>query len=272
MNITRLMAATCIASSLLALPVGLAQTAEAGAPATAKAPTEQAPTEQTPAVQPEALQGLSRMGAYLRTLTTFELHGDTIREEAFDDGQKIQFTGSVTYKVRRPDGLRIEVAEDRRTRQFIYDGKTLTVFSPKMGFYATVPAPATIRELLDEASDKYDIEFPLQDLFFWGTDEDSHEDLLSGVLVGYARLAGQDADQYAFREKGVDWQIWIARGAKPVPLRMVIADVDDPSKPQFEVNMVWDTAPKFATDTFAFTPPANAKAIVLNTTTPATTP
>ena len=69
------------------------------------------------------------------------------------------------------------------------------------------------------------------------------------------------AQHFAFRQPGVDWQIWIAKGEKPAPLRVVIVASDDPARPQFEADLTWDTAPQFAADTFMFTPPANAKAI-----------
>ena len=136
-----------------------------------------------------------------------------------------------------------------------------------MGYYASMPAPPTIRALLDVLYDKYDITLPLEDLFIWGTDQDWHSDLKTGTRVGYAHINGQDADQYAFREKGVDWQIWIAQGDKPLPLRVVINSTDDPARPQFEANLTWNTAPQFSADTFTFTPPADAKAIVIETST-----
>jgi hypothetical protein len=208
------------------------------------------------------------MGSYLRSLTAFELAGETVREEVFDNDQKLQFTGSIRYKVKRPDGLWIETAEDRQVRQFFFDGKSLTVFAPRMGYYTTVAAPPTIRELLDEADEKYGIVLPLEDLFRWGTEEDRHESLRTGRLIGYASISGQDTDQYAFQEAGIDWQVWIARGAKPLPLRIVIEDVEDPGRPQFEVTMTWSTEPTLAASAFSFKPPPNAKQIPIATSTP----
>jgi hypothetical protein len=251
MNVRRLATSLCLAASVLTLSFGAAIAATPAA----------TPAAEAPAVEPAALDALSRMSAYLRTLQAFQVSGETMREEVNDNGQKLQFLGSTTYKVRRPDGFTIEIAEDRRVRKVFYDGKSLTLFAPRMNYYATVPAPATIRDVLAVAADKYGITVPLEDLFVWGTSQDWHQDLKVGYLVGYARVAGQDADQYAFRQAGVDWQIWIARGDKPLPLRVVITGTDDPSLPQFESTLSWDTAPQFAADTFVFTPPADAKAI-----------
>jgi hypothetical protein len=214
-------------------------------------------------VEPQAMDALKKMGAYLRTLNAFEIKSSTLTDTVLDNGQTVQFGGNVTYRVRRPNGFVINVADDRKVRQYNYDGKSFTVFSPRMGFYATVAAPPTIREVLTAAEDKLGIELPLVDLFRWGLPEDRHADLTSGVLVGYARINGVDAEQYAFREGDVDWQIWIQRGDKPLPLKAVITLTSDPARPQFAATLNWNTSPKFSDTTFAFRPPANAKPITI---------
>ena len=255
MTARRFLMASCMAVGLFAFPHGTGFAA---------APAEKSP----PAVQPEAIDALSKMGAYLRTLKSFEMRSDTVREEVDSRDQKLQFLGTTTYKARAPNNLIVDVAEDRRVRRFVYDGKSATLLAPRMGFYATVPAPPTIRELLDVLSQKYGIVFPLEDLFLWGTDADRRADLKRGYLVGYARIAGQDADQYAFRGEGIDWQIWIARGSKPLPLRVVIAGTRDSKLPQLEASLNWNTAPKFAADTFVFKAPPGAKAIIIASSSP----
>ena len=58
------------------------------------------------------------MGAYLRTLKAFALRSETTIDEVLDNGQKVQFGGTVDYLVRKPNGLRAEIVSDRRHRQF----------------------------------------------------------------------------------------------------------------------------------------------------------
>lgn len=258
MKVGHLAIALCMAASLLALPdaASIAQPAPA-APVDAKVDAK---------VDPAALNALNLMSAYLRTLPSFSVRSDTVRDEVNDNGQKLQFTGTVSFQARRPNGLVIETATDRKERTVYYDGKSLTVWAPRMGYYATVPAPATINEMLDLAADKYGIVVPLEDLFLWGTSEDRRANLTAGYWVGYALVAGQPADQYAFRQKDLDWQIWIARGDKPLPLRVVITTTDDSTQPQFASNLTWNTSAQFTDDTFKFTPPADAKQIVLTST------
>ena len=212
-------------------------------------------------VQPESVAALRAMSAYLRSLPAFEVRAATVRDEISEGGQKLQFTGQNTYQLRKPDGFMVEMAEDRTVRQLYYDGRSLTLYAPRDGFYAHVPAPPTVRDTMEAIYDRYGIEVPLADLFRWGQGDDGTADLTSGYRVGYARVDGVDADQYAFRQRGVDWQIWIARGDKPLPLRVVVTDTSDRAQPQFEATLTWNVAPKFAANAFVFQPPKDSKAI-----------
>jgi hypothetical protein len=252
-NLWRLCAAGALAlSALLPQATSAAATQKSSPAATAE-----------PKVEPESLKALERMGTYLRTLGAFELKSDTTEDAVLDNGQKVKFAGTVDYKVRRPNSFLITTSDDRRVRQFYYDGKKFTVYSPRMGFYATVAAPPTIRELLKVVYEKYDVELPLEDLFRWGLQNDRRDQLDSGVVVGPAKIDGQDADQYAFREGNIDWQIWIARGNKPLPLRAVLTTTSDPSMPEYTASLHWNTGATFSDDTFAFKPPAKAKPITI---------
>ncbi len=226
------------------------------------AESESAPPK-AQAIDPEAVAALNKMGAYLRTLSSFEVALDTTRDMVLDNGQKVQVSGETDYKVRRPNDFVIVMASDRKTRDIYYDGKSLTVYAPRVHYYATVPAPSTIKETLAAAYDKYGIELPMEDLFRWGTPEDKHSDLKSGTLVGYAKIDGKDTDQYAFRQGDIDWQIWIQRGDKPLPVKAVITTASDPAKPEFDTVMHWTPAANFSDATFAFKPPADAKPIAI---------
>ncbi|HEY2050573.1 MAG TPA: DUF2092 domain-containing protein [Caulobacteraceae bacterium] len=270
--------AVCLGASLIALTAAAPLAAWSQAtPAPASASAKAAPAKKKPAaaatapkgvVEPASVAALGKMSAYLRTLPAFEIKMATQRDEVDVYGQLVTLNGESTYKVKKPDAFHIAVAEDAGARQFNYDGKSVTVYDPKTGYYARFDAPPTIRQTLDAAKAKYGVAVPLDDLFHWDQGDAQSSKLTSGHFVGATKVDGQDADQYAFRQPGVDWQIWIAKGDKPVPLRVVLVGSDDPARPQFEANLSWDTAPQFAADTFAFTPPAGAKAIQIRTLSP----
>jgi hypothetical protein len=213
-------------------------------------------------VDPAAVEALRRMSAYLRTLTQFEITATNAMELVLDNGQRIENDRVTTYKVKSPDRFRIETTSDQRVREYVYDGKQLTVSSPLLGVYATVPAPATITQTLDAAAEKYGVVLPLTDLFRWNDPSSLRpQDLKSAVHVGTATLDGVKTDQYAFRENKIDWQIWIAQGDKPLPLKVVIVGLEDPAHPEFRSRLSWNTNAALAADTFEFRPAKDAMAI-----------
>lgn len=235
--------------------------AAAQSSASAKAGSTSTTTAASAAVDPRAVAALEKMGTYLRTLKQFSVHGDSTYDLVVDNGQKLQFPGTIEYRVRAPNALAIDLKTDRKDRQLFYDGKQLTVYGAKTGYYATVDAPATTRELLAIIEDDYGIELPLVDLFLWGTDKTSTSALTWATFVGPARINGTATDHYAFRQEGVDWQVWIEQGSKPLPRRMVITTTDEPSQPQYVSTLTWNTNATFKDSTFTFAPPKDAKRI-----------
>lgn len=227
-----------------------------------------AATAAAPERDPEAIAALERMGASLRKLTSFTVTGDVTTEEVLDTGQKIQYAGTVEIKARKPDRLRLISNTDRKKRDFFYDGKSLTVFAPSLGYWATVEAPPTIREMLTRAKERHDIELPLADLFDLGQDPTLTAKLTSAFKVGVEHIGGLPCEQYAMRQPNVDWQIWIREGADALPCKMVITSTEDPSMPQYIATMKWNTTAPIADTDFAFKPPESARKIVIGSVNP----
>jgi FixJ family two-component response regulator len=258
---------TALISSLLALA------AMAGAmPARAWASAAAGAADPGAGVEPEAAEALGRMGAYLQTLHAFGLKARASTDEVLQDGQKIQLDSAMTLWVHRPDRLRVDVHSDRKSRQFFFDGRSFTVFARRAGCYARVGAPPTIRELLAGISRKYGVEMPLTDLFAFGADPAQQCSLTSARAVGLATLRGTPCDQYAFRQEGLDWQLWIQRGDRPLPRRFVLTATDDPARPQHAIELDWLLEDKPSDAVFAFTPPADAHEIPHGTAVGASSP
>jgi hypothetical protein len=248
-------------SASLAITLAAAQPTSAAEAAKAKA-APAATAADANVVEPAAVSALQRMSAYLGTLKAFEVKSDTSLELVREDGQKIELDGVSHYSVQTPDSFLIEVATDTKVRQFYYDGKTVTVNAPKLGYYSSFPAPPTIRETLDLAHDRYGIVLPLEDLFRWSDPTRARiGKLQSAMVVGTSSIDGVQCDQYAFREGEIDWQIWIQRGDQPVPRKVVIIDRTDEARPAYVARLTWNTSAQFTKATFAFSPPKDAKAI-----------
>lgn len=221
------------------------------------------PVADSPGVEPEAVEALNKMGASLRALTSLALHADVTTEQVLMSGQKLQSGGTIDLKARRPDRLRMDIVSDRQSRSLYYDGKTATLYAPRLGYFATFQASPTIREMLANAEEKHGLDFPLTDLFEWGTSSSDHQDLQSAFWVDSETIKGHVCDQYAMRQEGQDWQVWIRQGANALPCKLVITTTDDSSMPQYSIVFDWQPATGFAADTFAFKAPADTRRIAI---------
>lgn len=222
-------------------------------------------------VDPDAVDALNKMSDYLKTLKSFQVISNVTSDDVLDDGEIIQKTSKVDMLAAKPDRLRVEVTSDDRHRLYLYDGKNFTVWARLVNYYATVPAPPTIGKLLDAAYDKYDIHLPLFDLFRWGDNDDGAKKLTSAVDIGPSTVEDVTCEHYAFRQPGVDWQIWIQLGEFPLPRKLVIRTLSDDARPQHSDVLTWNLAPSFNDGAFTFTPPPDAKKIVLAQESPDTT-
>jgi hypothetical protein len=228
---------------LLVTPPAQAQTAAPAAEATAPATVDAA-----------VLKRLAEVGATLRAQKHFAVKADALTDEVLLSGQKLQFSSTVDYIVTAPDKLRVSVHSDRRDRDFYFDGKSLTLVGQRAGYYAVVPLPGTIAENLGRIAERYEIELPLADLFFWGTPAAGLEDVTAAMLVGPARINGVACDHFALRQAGVDWQVWVERGARALPLKLVITTIDEPAQPQYAATLKWTLGSAPAASSFTYTP------------------
>jgi hypothetical protein len=210
-----------------------------------------------------AIGALNRMAAYLNTLDAFQVRAATTTDDVLTDGQKIQSASRADLVVDRPNRLRLDLSSDREQRLFLYDGRDFTLWAPRLRYYATVPAPSTIRALADSVEARYDLELPLVDLFRWGTPESRFQDITAARDIGPSPVGGITCEQYAVRQAGLDWQIWIQEGAYPLPCKVVLTTLTDEARPEHTVVYSWNLAPSFNDAAFTFVAPSDARRITL---------
>lgn len=249
------------------LKVGMAAVALAGisshaARAQGPTPAPAATSAAVTTVDPVAVQALAAMGAYLKTLKAFELRSNATIETSMDDTDlKVTLGLENLYRVERPNRFFISVKSDRQQREFFYDGKNFTVNVPRQNFYAVAAAPPTITGVVEDVYENFGITLPLSDIFAWADAGAPTKGIKSAVRVGYAKVGGVDTDQFAFRGDSLDFQIWIARGARPLPQKIVITARDDTARPSYSAELSWNTNARFTASTFVFKPDAKASAI-----------
>ncbi|TFE47169.1 DUF2092 domain-containing protein [Paraburkholderia dipogonis] len=222
-----------------------------------------APSSTASTVDPAAVQALQKMGSYLQSLKRFGVSIGLTGERVLDDGEKLQHTAMATLFVERPDRIRALMVSSRSEREIIYDGKTAVLYSPQQHFYSTVAFNGNLSALIEQLRARYAVEFPLADLFIWGTPDAPTDQFESAMFAGQDFVGRDICDHYAFRQKNVDWQIWITTGEKPLPRKLVITRRDDDARPQSVSIVDWTTSPAFKDSVFTFRPPQGAKKIEL---------
>ncbi len=232
----------------LATSTAQAQTAPSAAP----------PQPAVNAVDPAAVQALTDMGTYLQTLKRFQVTTELTGERVLADGQKLQHIANAKMDVARPNRIRAYIYNARSERDIIYDGKTVTLFTPGPKYFSTVEFTENLYSLIQKLEARYGVEFPLADLFLYGTPAAPLDRIESAMNAGQDFVGGEVCDHYAFREGAVDWQIWIATGGKPLPRKLVITSRLDEARPQSVSLVTWNLKPTFNDTVFKFVPPAGA--------------
>jgi hypothetical protein len=225
-------------------------------------PAQQPSAEKSDLIDSSAMDALNEMGTYLRTLKDFQVKSNATSEDVLEDGEKLMFARTTDMLAVRPNKLRIDIQGDQMSGLILYDGKTFTLFARGAGYYATADAPPTIGELIDIVRDKYDIELPLVDLFLWGGPEASTNKITEATDFGPGDVEGTTCERYAFRQPGLDWQVWIQLGEHPLPRKLVLTTTTDEARPQQTEVLTWNLAPSYNDAAFVFDPPTGAQKIV----------
>lgn len=214
------------------------------------------------AVDPQADKLLRRMSDYLVQAQFFSVNAEIWQDVQLGSGQQVQAGRMVDLQVRRPNRFHAEVHSTRHNRGLYYDGQTLTLLNRAQNFYGSIPAPATLDEALDVASERFGITLPLEDIIVSDTYKSAMAKITSGIHLGPVTVLGVPCEHLAFSLGKVDWQIWIEQGARPVPRKIVMTYKDEPGSPEYTAILSgWDFQTKLPDFVFNFEPPTGAAKI-----------
>lgn len=244
---------TALAGVALAATATHAQTPQAPA-VQAQSSVTTGPSQPAPVLAPDAAAALDRMGAHLRSLQSFQVRSDATTEQVYPNGQKLQFLQHTTYTVQLPDRMLVEIKTDGASRRVFYDGKAMTLVGDRAKKYVTFPVSGPLGAVLTKAYENYGIDFPLQDLFRWGDPSSSVVSPTEGFKVGDSMIGDTKVEHFAFRQPGVDFQLWLTPGDKPLPRKMVITTLESPAQPQYVAYFTWNLQPTIADGAFTFVP------------------
>src|SRR6266404_7397748 len=206
---------------------------------------------------------LKAMSDYLAAQKTISFEYDSNLEIVTTQQQKIGLASSGTLTLERPDKLHATRIGGFANVEMVFDGKTLTLLGKNANLYAQVEAPGTIDHLVDELRDKYHRPVPAADLLM----SDPYKELMPLVTdvkdLGSGVIRGMECDHLAFRTKEVDWQIWIAQGARPYPCRYIITSKKIRGWPQYTLDIRgWKAGTEVASDGFKLEIPPGAQKLM----------
>jgi hypothetical protein len=210
----------------------------------------------------DAKRIVKAMSDYMAGQKAISFGYDSILEVVTKDHQTIALASSGTVLLRRPDKIRATRSGGFADVEMLFDGKMLTMLGKNAKLYAQMDIPGSVDHLIDELKDKYDRPLPAADLLMTDINGQLMPDVTDIKDLGSGVIGGIECDHFAFRNKEVDWQIWIAQGDHPYPCRYVIKSVKIADGPQYSIQIRdFKTGDKVAADDFAFQNTTNAKKI-----------
>lgn len=229
-------------------------------------PSSWASQEILPEAGPEptaAKDILLRMANFLAKAQKFTININDSYDAVQATGQKLEFSASRKVIVSRPNGLKVEHEESHGDKQIvIYDGQNISVFSPNENLYAQTTKPGGIDEAIKYFLKDLNMRLPLAMLLVSQLPAELERRTESLDYVEKTTMNGQPAHHLAGRTSTVDYQVWIAEGSKPLPLRVVLTYKNADGQPQFRAQLSdWNFGPKLGDADFTFTPPEGAKKI-----------
>jgi len=208
---------------------------------------------------PRAVEVLKNMATYTASLDRFMITGETFTDASVDFGLIISNARESRLFVDRPGSLFVTSFDGMDESDiYIHDGM-LTVFSSKHNFYARTSVPDNLETALHFALDEIDVETPLMDFVF----ADSLSHLVKDhdtviYLTDKSRIRGVDCHHVVVRAPGIDLQLWIEEGDRPVPRKVIITSVSEPGSPRHYAFMDWRVASDLDSAMFEFDAPENS--------------
>ncbi len=238
----------------LTLWAGTAMGAEPAAPA--------APTQ----AKDQAMAIVDRMSEFLSGAKSLSVTMDTGFDSVQDSGQKIEFGEVRQVVLDRPGFLRVDATtRNGKKSRVSFNGKDLTLFYEQNNVYASDPKTGTVDDAIKYFTEDLGLRLPLAMMLTTKLKDFLDQKVREAAIVEDSFIAGVPCDHLALRGDEADMQLWIAKGDKPLPQRIVITYKQDKGAPQFWAQLSnWNLAPEIPEGFFAFTPPADAKKIAFS--------
>lgn len=214
----------------------------------------------------QAMAMVNRMTGFLAQVKSFSVTVDMGFDAVQDSGQKIEFGETREIVLERPDRLRVDaIKRSGEKSQLTFDGKNLSLYYEEPNVYSSEPKAGTLDEVLKYFTEDLGLRLPLAEMLSSQLAESLEGKVREAYFVEESSIEGIACDHVALRGDDVDMQVWIAKGEKPLPQRIVITYNDQEGEPQFWAQLSdWDLAPEVSEGLFVFNAPIDSKKIAFS--------
>jgi hypothetical protein len=213
-------------------------------------------------------QAMARMKAaarYISSMQSFSLEAHLAYDVSDDSGRLVEEGEVRRMMIRRPDRARVEV--DRRSGSdtvFTANGKQMTVVRAGDDRYAQEAQPGNLDHVVDAIIGRTGMRPPLINLFYSGLWQVLKPRIERAEVIGVSTIDGVDCDHLFFENHEFTWQIWIDRGTRPLPRRIVTRYTRRHDTPTLRADITkWEDGPKLKDKIFELKPPKGAKKVSL---------
>lgn len=247
------LAVAALFSGVLAVagaPTALGQASGAAAPGATESETE-------------AWTILMRMAGYLSGLPRFSVNVLSDYDAVQASGDKVEFGERRQLVVERPNRLRVDtVRSDGKRTTGLFTGSEIVLIDQAKKVYASAAQPDGLDDSIRYFVGDLGMRLPLALLLTSNLQQQFGRRVRSIDYVEKTSLFGMPAHHLIARGDTVDFQVWVADGPQPLPLRVVLTYKKEPGQPQFRAQLTdWILDPALTEATFRPEIPAGAQKI-----------
>jgi len=215
------------------------------------------------AQQAQAREILMRMAELLGGAKAFSVTLLAGHDTVQASGQKLEFGDTLRILLQRPDRLRVEsVGSDGARTVAAFTGKEIVVFDATNKVYASEPQPGGVDQSLMHLVRDLHVRLPLAMLLVTGLPHEFDSRVKTIEYVEKTNMYGVPSHHLAARGDDVDFQVWVADGKQPYPVRIVLTYRKEPGQPQFRAQFSdWNFAPQLADESLALQLPQDVKKV-----------
>jgi hypothetical protein len=215
---------------------------------------------------------LTHMTEFISGAQAYTIVAEMGHEVVQTNGQRLEFGSHITASLRRPSQANVRFDNrDGENATIVLDGEKISVFSTRGNaqVYDVTRQPGDIDASFIFLAEQLGTADQLHHFFSIDLTDSMKSMLKSGYYVGEATIAGILCDNLALRNADEDVQLWVTKGDKPVPRRIVVTYKNLEGQPRFWAQFEkWNFSPTFSETIFSYTPPAHADPIYLFQDTP----